>query len=105
MCNFFTASSVLPNYAEIKKVFGIFGIIRLVTGFYNISVFFCQKKKKFFRLFFSGMHIIVITHRVLIGLINGEYIYRVAATEILPYVATVQHFSELEVNFLRNNKR
>lgn len=45
-----------------------------------------------------GPHIIVITQRNLVGLINGEYIYRVVTTEIIPYALSIQHFSEAEVS-------
>jgi hypothetical protein len=67
----------LPNVdgAIRKSIHGIIGIINLI----------------------SGPYLIVITSKVRIGDINGQAIYKVQTTDIIPYARNMSHLNENQV--------
>lgn len=69
---------VLPNVDEAKHqhIHGIIGIINLIAGPY----------------------LIVITSKLRVGEINGQIIYKVQTTEIIPYSRNMSHLNEHQVS-------
>ncbi|ESN91957.1 hypothetical protein HELRODRAFT_116244 [Helobdella robusta] len=66
----------IPKFqVQLKSICGIFGIIRLLAGPY----------------------LIVITRKIKVGEIDGKAIWKVAATELLPYQRTTLHLNEQQV--------
>lgn len=72
--------SSLPYSAANKLVYGIFGILGLVT---------CK-------------HLVLITKRRLTATINGEYVYAVESTEVFPYL--IEHQRSRSVEELNENQ-
>ena len=68
------SSAQLPVDATSSVIHGIFGIVQLIAGPY----------------------LVVITKRSQTGLINGEAIWRVEQTQILPFSKTVLHLTETQ---------
>lgn len=68
---------ILPNVdgAVRKSIHGIIGIINLI----------------------SGPNLIVISSKVRVGDINGQAIYKVQTTEIIPYARNMSHLNEYQV--------
>jgi hypothetical protein len=68
----------LPNVdgAIRRSIHGIIGIINLI----------------------SGPYLIVITSKVRVGDINGQAIYKVQTTDIIPYARNMSHLTEYQVN-------
>ena len=73
----FFSLDTLPNVdrAIRKSIHGIIGIINLI----------------------SGPYLIVITSKVRIGDINGQAIYKVQTTDIIPYARNMSHLNENQV--------
>lgn len=65
-----------PTVAESKLIYGIFGIIKLL----------------------SGPHLIVITGRSRVGVLMGHTVWKIAATEVLPYKKTTLHLKETQLS-------
>ena len=74
----FSYLATLPNVAGAvqRSIHGIIGIINLI----------------------SGPNLIVITSKVRVGDINGQAIYRVQTTDIIPYARNMSHLNEYQVN-------
>lgn len=70
-------SDTLPNVdgAIRRSIHGIIGIINLI----------------------SGPNLIVITSKVRMGDINGQAIYKVQTTDIIPYARNMSHLNEYQV--------
>ena len=70
-------SDTLPNVdgALRRSIHGIIGIINLI----------------------SGPNLIVITSKVRVGDINGQAIYKVQTTDIIPYARNMSHLNEYQV--------
>ena len=70
---------VLPNVdgAVRQTIHGIIGFINLIAGSY----------------------LIVITSKVRVGDINGQAIYKVQTTDIIPYARNLSHLNEYQVAF------
>jgi len=64
----------LPLDATSQIIYGIFGIVHLI----------------------AGPHLLVITKRSSTGTINGEDIWRVEQTQILPFAKTALHLTEAQ---------
>lgn len=77
-----TFSDVLPNVdgAVRQTIHGIIGIINLIAGPY----------------------LIVITSKVRVGDINGQAIYKVQTTDIIPYARNLSHLNDYQVNLLHH---
>lgn len=71
-------SATLPNVDDAvrRSIHGIIGIIHLI----------------------SGPYLIVITSKVRVGDINGQAIYKVQTTDIIPYARNLSHLNEYQVN-------
>ncbi|KAF6028128.1 SACM1L [Bugula neritina] len=69
--NIVEGSSDIPAYSTSKNIYGIVGIIRLL----------------------SGPQLVVITDRVLVGEINGHLIWMITKTEVLPYARSNLHLN------------
>merc|ERR1711976_159551 len=65
----------IPPGAEVKNIYGLFGIMRLLAGPY----------------------LVVITKKVKVGEINGQSIWKVAGTEMISYKRTMFHLNEQQV--------
>lgn len=63
-----------PTVIESKLIYGIFGIIRLL----------------------SGPYLIVVTERARVGDLLGHTVYKVTATEVIPYKKTTMHLNETQ---------
>jgi hypothetical protein len=76
----FSHADTLPNVvgAIQRSIHGIIGIINLI----------------------SGPNLIVITSKVRVGDINGQAIYKVQTTDIIPYARNMSHLNEYQVNEL-----
>lgn len=62
----------LRNVIEVRNIYGIFGIIKLLAGNY----------------------LIVITDRTLVGEINGKKVWKVASTQLVSYKKTTLHMTD-----------
>lgn len=60
----------------LRKVCGILGTIKLIHGYY----------------------LVVATHRDFVGVINGHVIWRLAGHDLIPYIPSTIHLSELQVS-------
>ena len=74
---FFSLQDTLPNVdgAVRTSIHGIIGIINLI----------------------SGPYLIVITSKTRVGDINGQAIYKVQTTDIIPYARNMSHLNEYQV--------
>lgn len=59
-----------------RRICGILGTIKLICGQY----------------------LIVATHRLFVGLINGQVIWKLAGYDIIPYIPNVVNLNNLQVN-------
>lgn len=64
---------IVPETASIRKVCGLLGMIRVTCGWY----------------------LVVATHRVYTGIINGQIIWRLAGFDLIPYVS-ITHLNEAQ---------
>lgn len=48
----------------------------------------------------NGKHLILATHRIFVGIINGQVIWRLAGYDIIPYIPSPSNLNELQVKFL-----
>lgn len=71
-------ASQIPSTASRRKIWGIIGTIRLLA---------CR-------------YLIIITEAIEIGTIAGHQIYKIVATEVIPYTKSSLHLSEKQ---LQNN--
>lgn len=44
----------------------------------------------------NGLHLVVVTHRVFVGLLNGQVIWRMAGFEIIPYIPTAINMTDTQ---------
>uniref|UniRef100_A0A182VSN0 Phosphatidylinositol-3-phosphatase SAC1 n=1 Tax=Anopheles minimus TaxID=112268 RepID=A0A182VSN0_9DIPT len=59
---------------ELRKICGVLGMVRLI----------------------SGLYLVVVTHRIFIGLIDNEPIWQMAGTDLIPLTQTLTHLSEAQ---------
>jgi hypothetical protein len=80
-----TVVDILPNVdgATRQPIHGIIGIINLIAGPY----------------------LIVITSKIRVGDINGKTIYKVQATDVIPYARNMSHLNEYQVGAKRRGRR
>uniref|UniRef100_A0A182U2I6 Phosphatidylinositol-3-phosphatase SAC1 n=1 Tax=Anopheles melas TaxID=34690 RepID=A0A182U2I6_9DIPT len=57
---------------ELRKICGVLGMVRLI----------------------SGLHLVVVTHRIFVGLINNEPVWQMAGSDLIPLTPTLTHLSE-----------
>lgn len=62
----------IPNTYNVRKICGILGAINLI----------------------SGHHLVIATHRVPVGFINNQVIWRLAGVDIIPYIGSLLHLNE-----------
>lgn len=67
---------ILPTISETVKIYGIWGSIRLVSGYY----------------------LLVITGRKLVGKILGHCIWEVTSGKLLPYARSLLHLTDAQSN-------
>lgn len=60
----------------LRKVCGVLGTVKLIHGHY----------------------LVVATHREFVGVINGHVIWRLAGHDLIPYIPSTIHLSELQVS-------
>lgn len=66
----------IPLTGQHRHIYGVLGTIRLIAGNY----------------------LIVLTGRRKVGSINGQSIWLVTGTEMIPYPKTLLHLTEKQVN-------
>lgn len=62
----------IPSTYNVRKICGILGSIVLT----------------------SGRHLVIATHRVPVGFINNQVIWRLAGVDVLPYIPSLLHLNE-----------
>lgn len=62
----------IPTTYNVRKICGILGSLTLP----------------------SGNHLVIATHRIAVGFINNQVIWRLAGIDIIPYIPSVLHLSE-----------
>jgi hypothetical protein len=67
----------VPSTAKSRSIFGIVGTIRLLAGPYLVVITKCSKA----------------------GMVNGQDIWKVDETEIIPFARTILHLNEEQVKF------
>lgn len=65
----------IPNVVSVRKICGVLGTIKLL----------------------SGNHLIVATHRIFVGVLNGQVIWRLAGFDIIPYIPSITNLNETQV--------
>ncbi|XP_035893453.1 phosphatidylinositol-3-phosphatase SAC1 [Anopheles stephensi] len=69
------SKEMLPVHGyELRKICGLLGMIRLI----------------------SGLHLVVVTHRIFVGLMYEEPIWQMAGTDVIPLAGTLTHLSEVQ---------
>ena len=79
------SSDTLPNVdgAIRQTIHGIIGIIALI----------------------SGSYLIVITSKERVGDVNGQTIYKIQTTELIPYARNMSHLNEYQVSHTLYERR
>lgn len=62
----------IPSIASVRKICGLVGSIDLI----------------------SGKHLVVATHRVAVGFINNQVVWRLAGFDIIQYIPSMLHINE-----------
>lgn len=62
----------IPSTSNVRKICGILGAISLT----------------------SGHHLVIATHRLPVGYINNQVIWRLAGIDIIPYIPSLLHLNE-----------
>lgn len=70
----------IPSTSKSRSIFGIVGTIRLLAGPYLVVITKCSKA----------------------GMVNGQDIWKIDETEILPFARTILHLNEEQVNHMFN---
>lgn len=64
-----------PETRSARRICGILGTVNLINGLY----------------------LIVATHRIFVGIINGQIIWRLAGYDIIPYIPSALHLNDIQV--------
>lgn len=64
----------IPSIASVRKICGILGVINLVSGY----------------------HLVVATHRIAVGFINNQVVWRLAGFDIIQYIPSMLHLNETQ---------
>lgn len=64
----------IPSVASVRKICGVLGSINLI----------------------SGNHLVVATHRVAVGFINNQVVWRLAGFDIIQYIPSTLHLNETQ---------
>ncbi|KAL7028764.1 hypothetical protein ACKWTF_005985 [Chironomus riparius] len=64
----------IPSTASVRKICGVLGSINLI----------------------SGNHLVVATHRVAVGFVNNQVIWRLAGFDIIQYIPSMLHLNETQ---------
>jgi phosphatidylinositol 4-phosphatase len=67
-------SNQIPHAASLRKICGILGVITTT----------------------SGKNLVIATHRLPVGYINNQVIWRLAGVDILPYIPSLLHLNETQ---------
>ncbi|CRL04071.1 CLUMA_CG017184, isoform A [Clunio marinus] len=62
----------ITNAYNVRKICGVLGSIKLI----------------------SGTHLVIATHRVPVGFINNQVIWRLAGVDLIPYIPSTLHLNE-----------
>lgn len=68
-----SASQIIPEVTNVRKVCGILGVIRII----------------------SGNYLVVATHRVFVGFIRRQVVWRLAGFDLIPYMS-LTHLTETQ---------
>lgn len=71
----------IPSTSKSRAIFGIVGTIRLLAGPYLVVITKCSKA----------------------GMVNGQDIWKIDETEIIPFARTILHLNEEQVNQMSHN--
>lgn len=74
---FIGATNQYYDSRTLRKVCGILGTIKLI----------------------SGRYLVVATHREFVGVINNQVIWRLAGHDLIPYIPSSIHLSETQVRY------
>lgn len=64
----------VPSIASVRKICGILGTINLISGY----------------------HLVVATHRVAVGFINNQVVWRLAGFDLVQYIPSMLHLNEAQ---------
>ena len=64
----------IPSIASVRKICGVLGTINLI----------------------SGKQLVVATHRVAVGFVNNQVIWRLAGFDIIQYIPSMLHLNETQ---------
>lgn len=67
-------SNQLDNQIPIRRVCGILGTVRLL----------------------GGQYLVVATHRLFVGIVNGAIIWRLAGYDVIPYIPSITHLRQTQ---------
>lgn len=70
-----SAKTEIPSTSKSRPIFGIVGTIRLLAGHYLVVITKCSKA----------------------GMVNGQDIWRVDESEVIPFARTFLHLNEQQV--------
>lgn len=73
-CSVQVKANQVPQGLQVRKVCGILGVIKLISGY----------------------HLVVMTHRIFVGIINSQVIWRLAGFDIIPFVPSLTHLSDTQ---------
>jgi phosphatidylinositol 4-phosphatase len=71
---FSVKTNQIPSIASVRKICGVLGSIHLI----------------------SGSHLVVATHRVAVGFINNQVVWRLAGFDIIQYIPSMLHLNETQ---------
>lgn len=66
----------IPSTYNLRKICGVLGTVNLI----------------------SGNYLVIATHRVPVGYINSQVIWRLAGIDLIPYRTSLRHLSETQKN-------
>lgn len=74
MSYFPVKTNQIPNTSSVRKICGILGTINLI----------------------NGNNLVVATHRIFVGIINTQIIWRLAGFDIIPYIPSILHLNDVQ---------
>lgn len=78
---FSAATNQYYDSRTLRKICGILGIIKLISGHY----------------------LVVATHREFVGVINNQVVWRLAGHDLLPFIPSLIHMSDTQVRVIMKN--
>lgn len=89
---FVVEEPAIPSVAKKHTIYGIWGVVRLVSGRFQVFVSYPFK---------LGFYLIVIKERERVGEIFGNTILKITKSIILPFARSVLHLTDIQVSELR----